>query len=147
MLAYILRRLLLVIPTLFGIMVVNFALTQFVPGGPFDQIEARLEGEGDSIDAVAGNSAHHLDLYRIANADELEWLGLPDLLDESTLLLVEWPERATGALPLPDLRVRLQHAGNRRDLELEARTATAGKWLSELAQAAPGAMDGSSQSL
>ena len=56
MLAYILRRLLLVIPTLFGIMVVNFALTQFVPGGPFDQIEARLEGEGDSIDAVAGNS-------------------------------------------------------------------------------------------
>ena len=97
--------------------------------------------------AVAGNSAHHLDLYRIANADELEWLGLPDLLDESTLLLVEWPERATGALPFPDLRVRLQHAGNRRDLELEARTATAGKWLSELAQAAPGAMDGSSQSL
>ena len=42
MLGYILRRLLLVVPTLFGIMVVNFALTQFVPGGPFDQIEARL---------------------------------------------------------------------------------------------------------
>ncbi len=56
MLAYILRRLLLVIPTLFGIMVVNFSLTQFVPGGPFDQIEARLEGEGDSLKAVTGNS-------------------------------------------------------------------------------------------
>ncbi len=54
MLAYILRRLILVIPTLFGIMVINFALTQFVPGGPFDQIEARLEGEGDSIKAVSG---------------------------------------------------------------------------------------------
>lgn len=54
MLAYILRRLILVIPTLFGIMVINFALTQFVPGGPFDQIEARLEGEGDSIKAVTG---------------------------------------------------------------------------------------------
>ena len=54
MAAYIFRRLLLVIPTLFGIMVVNFALTQFVPGGPFDQIEARLEGEGDVIGNVTG---------------------------------------------------------------------------------------------
>ncbi len=54
MIAYILRRLLLVIPTLFGIMLINFALTQFVPGGPFDQIEARLEGEGDALDAVRG---------------------------------------------------------------------------------------------
>lgn len=56
MLAYVLRRLLLVIPTLFGIMLVNFALTQFVPGGPFDQIEARLEGEGDALKAVTGST-------------------------------------------------------------------------------------------
>lgn len=56
MLAYILRRLLLVIPTLFGIMVVNFALTQFVPGGPFDQIEARLQGDGDALEAVGNTS-------------------------------------------------------------------------------------------
>ena len=47
---YILRRLVLVIPTLFGIMLINFALTQFVPGGPFDQIEAKLEGGGDAIE-------------------------------------------------------------------------------------------------
>ncbi|MFC3084708.1 microcin C ABC transporter permease YejB [Tabrizicola soli] len=52
--AYILRRLLLVIPTLFGVMVINFALTQFVPGGPIDQIRARFEGEGDSIQNIAG---------------------------------------------------------------------------------------------
>jgi microcin C transport system permease protein len=51
---YILRRLLLVIPTLFGVMLINFALTQFVPGGPIDQIRARLEGEGDSIQNIAG---------------------------------------------------------------------------------------------
>jgi microcin C transport system permease protein len=35
-------------------MIINFGLTQFVPGGPFDQIEARLEGEGDALDAVRG---------------------------------------------------------------------------------------------
>ncbi|MDM7933258.1 ABC transporter permease subunit [Tabrizicola sp.] len=52
--AYILRRLLLVIPTLFGVMLINFALTQFVPGGPIDQIQARLEGEGDAIQALGG---------------------------------------------------------------------------------------------
>ncbi len=45
--AYILRRLLLIIPTLFGIMVINFTLTQIVPGGPFEQYLARLEGGGD----------------------------------------------------------------------------------------------------
>ena len=53
--AYILRRLLLVIPTLLGIMIINFALTQFVPGGPIQQIAARLEGEGDSIKNVVGS--------------------------------------------------------------------------------------------
>ncbi|MEM8592545.1 MAG: microcin C ABC transporter permease YejB, partial [Pseudomonadota bacterium] len=47
--AYILRRLLLVIPTLFGVMLVNFALTQFVPGGPVEQVLAQLEGEGDVL--------------------------------------------------------------------------------------------------
>ena len=40
MVAYILRRLLLVIPTLFGIMVINFAVVQILPGGPVEQIIA-----------------------------------------------------------------------------------------------------------
>ena len=52
--AYILRRLLLVIPTLIGIMIVNFALTQFVPGGPIDQIIADMEGRGDVFATIAG---------------------------------------------------------------------------------------------
>ncbi len=52
--AYILRRLLLVIPTLLGVMIINFGLTQFVPGGPIDQIQARFEGEGDAIQNLAG---------------------------------------------------------------------------------------------
>jgi microcin C transport system permease protein len=52
--AYILRRLFLVIPTLFGIMLVNFALTQAVPGGPIEQYIANLEGRGDVIGALTG---------------------------------------------------------------------------------------------
>ena len=54
--AYILRRLLLVIPTLIGIMIVNFTLTQFVPGGPIEQIIAGLEGGGDVFETIAGGS-------------------------------------------------------------------------------------------
>ena len=52
--AYILRRLLLIIPTLFGIMVINFTLTQFVPGGPIEQILARLDGSGDAFETISG---------------------------------------------------------------------------------------------
>lgn len=52
--AYILRRVLLMIPTLLGIMVINFALTQFVPGGPIEQVIAQLEGEGDVFAGISG---------------------------------------------------------------------------------------------
>jgi len=55
--AYILRRLLLVIPTLLGIMIVNFALVQFVPGGPIEQIIARMEGRGDVFETIAGGGS------------------------------------------------------------------------------------------
>ena len=54
--AYLLRRLLLVIPTLFGIMLVNFALTQFVPGGPIEQVLAQMEGQGDVLGTLSGSS-------------------------------------------------------------------------------------------
>ena len=55
--AYILRRLLLVIPTLLGIMIINFVLTQFVPGGPIETIIARMEGGGDVFETIAGGNA------------------------------------------------------------------------------------------
>ncbi len=54
--AYILRRLLLVIPTLIGIMLVNFALIQFVPGGPVEQIIAQLEDAASATDRISGGS-------------------------------------------------------------------------------------------
>ena len=56
MASYILRRLALVLPTLLGIMIVNFALVQFVPGGPVEQAIARLEGGGDVFGGFAGGN-------------------------------------------------------------------------------------------
>ena len=54
---YILRRLLLVIPTLLGILLVNFTLTQFVPGGPVEQAIARAQGGGDVFGGFAGGNS------------------------------------------------------------------------------------------
>jgi microcin C transport system permease protein len=48
MLGYLLRRLLLVIPTLFGIIAINFVVVQFAPGGPVEQMMAELRGKGGS---------------------------------------------------------------------------------------------------
>ena len=55
--AYILRRLLFVIPTLIGIMIINFTLVQFVPGGPIEQIIAQVQGEGDVFEGIAGGGS------------------------------------------------------------------------------------------
>lgn len=56
MLAYIIRRLLLIIPTLFGIMVINFVVVQFAPGGPVEQIIANLTNPEVSATARFGGS-------------------------------------------------------------------------------------------
>lgn len=58
MLAYIIRRLLFMIPTLLGIMVVNFAIVQVAPGGPIDQIIAQIRGNaGGALERVTGGGS------------------------------------------------------------------------------------------
>ena len=54
MAAYLLRRLLLVIPTLLGIILINFAVVQFAPGGPVEQMLAELRGEGQTMGRITG---------------------------------------------------------------------------------------------
>ncbi|TDK42333.1 microcin C ABC transporter permease YejB [Antarcticimicrobium luteum] len=68
--AYILRRLLLVIPTLLGIMIINFALVQFVPGGPVEQAIARAQGQGDVFGGFAGSGQTETDLGDISAASD-----------------------------------------------------------------------------
>ena len=82
--------------------------------------------------AVGDLAIHHLDLYRIADAGELEWLGLADLTAGPYLLLVEWPEHARAGLPQPDLILRLAHAPEARDVELEPSTTRAAAWVEGL---------------
>ena len=62
---------------------------------------------------INGIRIYHFDFYRIEAAEELEYLGLDDLLGETAIKLVEWPERAFGRLPAPDrvIRIRAQRDG------------------------------------
>ncbi|MEE4638913.1 MAG: tRNA (adenosine(37)-N6)-threonylcarbamoyltransferase complex ATPase subunit type 1 TsaE [Wenzhouxiangella sp.] len=53
-------------------------------------------------------TVHHLDLYRLGDPGEIEFLGITDLLDEHSLLLVEWPEKGLGHLPPAALRILIE---------------------------------------
>jgi len=60
----------------------------------------------------------HLDLYRLEDPAELEFLGFRDLLEESALMLVEWPERGHDALPAADWQISIDYAAQRRQLSI-----------------------------
>ena len=81
MLSYIFRRLILIVPTLVGIMCINFFLVQFVPGGPIEQIISDLEKNNSFLDSIGGGS------QEVRTSDGLESykgsVGLPkDFIDE-----------------------------------------------------------------
>ena len=74
----------------------------------------------------------HLDLYRIADPDELDFLGLDELQAAARLWLIEWPERGADRLPGVDLRLRLDHAGVGRRARLEAASPLGEAWLQRM---------------
>ena len=81
MLSYIFRRLILIVPTLIGIMCINFFLVQFVPGGPIEQIISDLEKNSSFLDSIGGGS------QEVRTSDGLASykgsVGLPkDFIDE-----------------------------------------------------------------
>ena len=81
MLSYIFRRSILIVPTLVGIMCINFFLVQFVPGGPIEQIISDLEKNSSFLDSIGGGS------QEVRTSDGLESykgsVGLPkDFIDE-----------------------------------------------------------------
>lgn len=70
---------------------------------------------------LGARSVHHLDLYRVADPDELEHLGLRDLLGEpAAVCVVEWAERGEGWLPAADIEVTLAIDGEGRRATVRA---------------------------
>lgn len=88
---------------------------------------------------LGARRAYHFDLYRLAEAEELEYMGIRDYLDGEAVLLVEWPERGAGVLPAADLDITIEYDGPGRRIALAGHGARGDAVLACLQQA-----DGSS---
>jgi tRNA threonylcarbamoyladenosine biosynthesis protein TsaE len=72
---------------------------------------------------LARFTVHHFDLYRLADGQELHFIGFDDYLSPHTLCLVEWPERGADSLPPADLHLSIEVlAIDRRAVSLSAGT-------------------------
>lgn len=79
-----------------------------------------------------GREVAHLDLYRLADPEELEFLGLRELSDPNHWLLIEWPEKGEGHLPTADIDIRIifSPSGGRR-LQIRGNTPPGVIWIQE----------------
>lgn len=79
--------------------------------------------------ALSALDVYHFDIYRLADAEELEYMGIRDFFEPSAgrraLVLVEWPERGDGVLPQPDLVLQLSVDGAGRSVKLSAKASCA----------------------
>ncbi len=75
---------------------------------------------------------YHFDLYRLADPEELEYMGIRDYFDDQALCIIEWPDRGEGVLPVPDIQLTLTKQGDGRAATLIADTAKGAEILAQL---------------
>ncbi len=81
---------------------------------------------------AGGFDVLHLDLYRIDNPAELEYLAIADQFSENGILLIEWPEKALSALPSADIRLVFQENELDRAVRCEAASASGQELMDHL---------------
>ncbi|MGD2128917.1 MAG: tRNA (adenosine(37)-N6)-threonylcarbamoyltransferase complex ATPase subunit type 1 TsaE [Lysobacterales bacterium] len=81
---------------------------------------------------AGGQRVLHLDLYRIEDPEELEFLALRDLFTDDTVLLVEWPERGGSVLPKADLVLNFGETDETRFIRCEVLTPRGDRFASDV---------------
>lgn len=69
--------------------------------------------------AISGRKIFHFDLYRVADPEELDLIGIRDYFDQDSICFIEWPDMGQGFLPEPDRIINLKPEGFGRALEME----------------------------
>ncbi|MGQ4005007.1 tRNA (adenosine(37)-N6)-threonylcarbamoyltransferase complex ATPase subunit type 1 TsaE [Francisellaceae bacterium CB300] len=66
---------------------------------------------------LEGFSLHHFDLYRLADPEELEWIGVRDYFNDSSICFIEWPEKGDGFLSKSDKNIYIKYLDKGRELK------------------------------
>ncbi len=82
--------------------------------------------------SLAQRNCFHFDLYRLADPEELEFMGIRDFTLEQDILLVEWPEKGAGFLPAADLLIDISYAETGRTVQILANTEKGNIFLKQL---------------
>jgi tRNA threonylcarbamoyladenosine biosynthesis protein TsaE len=81
---------------------------------------------------ISGLYLYHFDLYRFVDPEEWDAAGFRDYFNRDSVCLVEWPEKASELLPVPDLEIRLTLSGKGRKVSLSANTEVGTQCLEHL---------------